>query len=202
MSFGYSTQTFSDYNRFTGLPSIPYNIVQYLFNNDNLMKLLYYNTSDALSQPNLTDEQKRSMIYNGEVNADDNSQSTNYKIFLSANPDDAISEQTSMLRVYKYRVMPTDKIVSKVVYCFELINHVKLMYLDNYTLRYENMFVELMRSLNGANGIQGISPLVFDKTMSSDCESRWTPFNNVNYQGERVTMCTTVSFSDNGSGCF
>jgi hypothetical protein len=39
-------------------------ILQALLSNDNLMKLLYYNTSDALMKPNLTQEQKIAMIYN------------------------------------------------------------------------------------------------------------------------------------------
>ncbi len=40
-------------------------IVKYLMGNDNLIKLLYYNeTSDPLSQPNLTAEQKSTLIFN------------------------------------------------------------------------------------------------------------------------------------------
>lgn len=40
-------------------------IVKYLMGNDNLIKLLYYNeTSDPLSQPNLTSEQKSNLIFN------------------------------------------------------------------------------------------------------------------------------------------
>ena len=52
------------FNKYTSLPSVPYKIISYLAqNNDNIFKALYYQGSDALSQPNLTLEQKIDMIY-------------------------------------------------------------------------------------------------------------------------------------------
>lgn len=37
-------------------------ITEKLIKNDKLLKLIYYNTSDALSKPNLTDEEKEKLI--------------------------------------------------------------------------------------------------------------------------------------------
>ena len=51
-------------NKYTSLPSVPYKIISYLAqNNEKIFKALYYQGSDALSQPNLTLEQKIDMIY-------------------------------------------------------------------------------------------------------------------------------------------
>ena len=49
-------------NKFTSMPYIPFKIVMALLENDNFCKLLYYNTIDALDQPNLTIAQKRALM--------------------------------------------------------------------------------------------------------------------------------------------
>ena len=56
-------------------------IVSRLMNNDNLIKLLYYQNTNPLGEPSLTEEQKRQLIYNKliriipKVNAKETSQS-------------------------------------------------------------------------------------------------------------------------------
>ena len=55
------------YNSLSALPNAPYNILKYLAqNNENIWKLLKYNSYDALSKPNLTMEEKLSLhlLYN------------------------------------------------------------------------------------------------------------------------------------------
>ena len=46
-------------NKFLSMPYIPFKIIMALLENDNFCKLIYYNTIDALSQPNLTMTQKK-----------------------------------------------------------------------------------------------------------------------------------------------
>ena len=65
------------WNKFLSMPYIPFRIVMALLENDNFCKLVYYNTMDALSRPNLTPAQKRQLIWDGEDNMED------YNIFLS-----------------------------------------------------------------------------------------------------------------------
>ena len=49
----------SMYNNFVSMPYIPYRIVEYLaYNNENLWKILKYNTYDCLSKNDLTFEEK------------------------------------------------------------------------------------------------------------------------------------------------
>ena len=53
-----------EFNNFTSLPSVPYKIIAYLAeNNQKIFKALYYQDSNALSQPDLTFEQIMNMIY-------------------------------------------------------------------------------------------------------------------------------------------
>ena len=73
-----------DFNTFKNISKVPYTIVMdYLFYNENIWKLLYYITDEdgnpisrPLERPNLTSKQKRSLIYNGidDVNK--------YRVFL------------------------------------------------------------------------------------------------------------------------
>ena len=65
------------FNNFAMLPSVPYNIIMTLAqNNENIFKMLKYNTYDCLSQPNLTFEEKMEMIYKNQ------DQQQDYRIFL------------------------------------------------------------------------------------------------------------------------
>ena len=65
-------------NIFSSMPFIPYKIVMALMENENFCKLIYYNTMDALSQPNLTIEQKQALIWDGDKDRMDH-----YNIFLT-----------------------------------------------------------------------------------------------------------------------
>ena len=54
------------YNKFTEFSNLCYNILAYLMvQNEDIWKLLKYDTPDPLSKPNLTLEEKRKMIYDG-----------------------------------------------------------------------------------------------------------------------------------------
>ena len=65
------------YNQFETMPQIPYEIINALTDNDNLFKLIYYPTYDALSQPNLTIKQKMDMLWQGQSHIE------NYNIYLT-----------------------------------------------------------------------------------------------------------------------
>ena len=74
------------YNSMSALPFIPYNILDHLAkNNEIIWKLLKYNTYDALLQPDLTFNEKMSLIW--REGAQDK-----YGIFLSNLIEDAIAE--------------------------------------------------------------------------------------------------------------
>ena len=51
-----------DENSFLAIPKDFKKITERIMDNDKLLKLIYYNTKDALNQPNLTLEQKLGLI--------------------------------------------------------------------------------------------------------------------------------------------
>ena len=56
------------YNNFLSMPYIPYRIIEYLaYNNENIWKILKYNTYDCLSEENLTFEEKMSLIWSHQA---------------------------------------------------------------------------------------------------------------------------------------
>ena len=75
------------YNNFETLPSIAYNCVTYLMDNDEeIWRMLAYSDAEALNpnaHSNLTVEQKKSLIYNGEDDI------TSYRVFMDMGMDDA-----------------------------------------------------------------------------------------------------------------
>ena len=59
------------FNKFTGLPFIPYRIVEALTENENLFKLLKYNSYDCLSAENLTLDETLAMVWKDQPNMED-----------------------------------------------------------------------------------------------------------------------------------
>mgnify|MGYP007069485523 CR=1 FL=1 len=75
---------FNSYNKFIGYDTLSYRVIEYLINNnEDIWKMLKYNTPDALSQPNLTLSEKAELIYQGEVDAEP------FRVFRDAFTDDA-----------------------------------------------------------------------------------------------------------------
>ena len=63
----YGLEDTGAYAKFEHLPQYQNNIITYLIkNNENIWKLLYYNTPDCLQQNNLTIDQKSALIYTGQ----------------------------------------------------------------------------------------------------------------------------------------
>ena len=57
------------YNDYKSMPYIPYRIIEYLANNnENIWKILKYNTYDCLSKEDLTFDEKMKLIWSHEGN--------------------------------------------------------------------------------------------------------------------------------------
>ena len=85
----------ASFNKFTSLPFVPYRIVVKLTENDNFFKLLKYNTYDALSMPNLTEDEKLELI------CKDFDDMHNFNIFLTnIEPNELVSSKT-ILKLYR-----------------------------------------------------------------------------------------------------
>lgn len=186
--------SFNAYNRFTNYGQLSYNIITYLMkNNEDLWKMLKYNDNTALSQPNLTLNEKASLIYSGQINSE------NYRVFRDAFTDDAFTSQVSQLRIFPSYTNPENHIVSIQDIQIQIVVHNKINYLDNYVMRLDYMIEQILSTLNGSD-IGGLGEMYFNKERSrNDNIYRGANVgNNKNFLGALITMSVNLSSPDNG----
>lgn len=169
---------------------IPYNIIAHMLNtNEDIWKLLNFNTPDALNKSNLTIKEKRALIYKGEAD------STPYRVFLQpAASDDAFTEQNCQFRVYVDSIYPVDQIKSIVTVSFEVLCHTKINSLNNYSTRLLWITQNILQTFNGCNSINGIGDLFFNAKASNRSNySKQNIYNGKNYFGMTTCMSTWIA---------
>ena len=170
------------YNKFTEFSNLCYNILAYLMvQNEDIWKLLKYDTPDALSKPNLTLEEKRKMIYDG------NGDSEHYNVYRSPFVDEAFTEQTSQLRIYALTINPKNRSLATIDLNIDCITHTKLVNIDGGKSRVELMVEEVLKTLNGQE-IDGVGKLFFDAREAMYDGARFSLFNNRYFYGCQITM--------------
>jgi len=174
------------YNTYKTTRGFGYAILKYLMkNNEDIWKLLKYNTPDALSKPNLTMEEKGALIWNGTGDSED------YRVFRSPFLDDAITSQISQLRIYNAVLSPYNRSVGTVDIGIECLCHNKIINLDTYESRVEVMMQNVIECLNGRD-IAGVGVLAFDKDMSEYDICRMNIYNNRNFFGYSMWISVKV----------
>jgi hypothetical protein len=148
-----------EYNKYEEFPHLSYNCIAYLIaNNEILWKLLNYNSSNALSQPNLSRTQKAALIYNGQSD-----EFATSRVFLDEGQDNPVTGEISFVRIFPYVLEPINYKYGQIVMCFEIFSHYKINHLSNYTVRVDSIVQTLLETLNGAD-ITGMGRLFFDKS--------------------------------------
>ena len=182
-------------NKFLSMPYIPFKIVMALLENDNFCKLLYYNTIDALDQPNLTIEQKRSLIWDGEDDRMDD-----YNIFLTnVQPNEEIENRT-VIKVYRYDTTPINNMRATVAYEFDILfgSKIPLVRCEGITCnRGDVIEMEIMKTLNGED-VAGVGFLQYDSRLSGLCRSRVGIGNNYTFTGVSIVMATQIVDTEEG----
>lgn len=174
------------YNSYTSLRNICYRIIEYLMiNNEDLWKLLRYNTDDALFKDNLTMKEKASLIYTGKGD------SSNFRVFRSPYQDDLFDNECAQLRIYMESISPDNPIYGTVDINLEVVSHTKIIDLANYENRLEVMIQQLLQTLNGVY-IGGIGKFVFDRDISFYDLCKMNLYNNRNFYGYSLVMSTKV----------
>lgn len=168
-------------NQLTQIDDISYSIIEHLMlNNENIWKILKYNTTDALTKPNLTLDEKTALIYSGGEFAD------NYKVFRQSFTDDAMEYRNSRLHVFLGYVQPIKAVYGMVDVCFEIMTHNKDIPLDNYKNRNEVMAQEIVNTLNDAY-VGGVGNLFFNYNVNYRNMLQLKFFNKY-YQGYTLVM--------------
>lgn len=195
-----------DFNTFKNISKVPYTVIMdYLFYNENIWKLIYYTVDEdgkpiarPLERPSLTSKQKRSLIYNGidDVNK--------YRVFLSNVPiSEEVTGQVQQIRIYRDRVLPKDAFMSNATWTIELPCHnaISTIIVDNIIVnRVDLLQEEILETLNGKE-IGGIGTLMFsyDSPQRMSDRSDFVRFNtqfsgyvfnmSCNWNGNRGGMC-------------
>jgi len=177
-----------NYNDYESIKQLPYNIFTHLLNeNEDIWKLLYYTTPDALSplKPNLTKEQKTAMVWKGE------SDSANFRIFFQPFISNAFSSECAQLRIYPLTIHPTNSTNGLVDFAIEILTHGDINPLDNYSTRILTLLQEIIKTLNDAE-ISAVGNLFFNKMGSSYDMARLNLYNNISYIGYTLIMSVHV----------
>ena len=143
------------------------NIGNKIVQNQNIMKLLYYNTPDALAQPDVGVLEIADML--GKTGSPDKQRI--YKYLIS----DMISEEVKTeLRFGIDRIHPENRHIVALPITLQIVCHNSIWELDNNKLRVFVLLEELLDDLNGniddVNGIGGLllkSPITFVNFNSS-----------------------------------
>lgn len=152
-----------EYATYEAMQNASYRIIEHLMQNPDaeiIWKLLKYDDADAYARPDLTIEEKRSLIYNGQ------SIQTNFRVFFDFMMDDAENEMNTILRIYPAEIYPTTRVTGICTVNLEVFTHAKINHLSNYTTRVDVIIQTLIKILNGAD-IGGVGVLFFDNQASN-----------------------------------
>lgn len=179
------------FNKFSTLPYVPYNIVLKLIENDNLCKLLKYNTYDCLSKPDLTQEEKIGLIWKNQ------DQMQNYHIFLTNTNANMMTEATDLLQIYRVHGEPINKVIAVAIYRFDFLfgSKTAMIEYEGIPVNRGDMFeMELMKSLNGIDigGTIGSLRYVNEGDFRRMCSSDVGIGNNSTFTGITVLLGTEI----------
>lgn len=180
----------SSFNVYTEMPSIPFKIIRYLVeNNDDIFKLLKYDTMDALTKDPLSIDEKLDLLYTDQDSED------GYRVFLKPLVDDAIPNACSQLRLYKVSMSPEDNLNGVVCYEFDIICGAKISHVyDREGIpcsRIDLIEMELLKMLNGYDEF-GFGYLQFNKELSRSCTERLAISNSKTFFGGSLVMAVAI----------
>ena len=147
------------YAQYLDINQFSYRCIKYLMDkNEIVWKLLKYDTPDAWkdSVPNLTQEEKGTLIYKGEED------SSLFRVFMDVGQPDVVTQEQTIIRISPYSIFPENRGVGTLSMYFEVYAHYKVNHLSNYTTRIDTIVGELLKTFNGTV-IGGIGRLSFDR---------------------------------------
>lgn len=186
------------YNSLSALPNAPYNILEYLvLHNENIWKMLKYNSYDALSKPNLTNKEKMELLWRTGKQED-------CGVFFTNLIEDAICESKCIFKLYQYYIHANPNgYISTVVYAFDFLygGTMSLVEKDGIPVNRGDLFInEILATLNGVE-IGGIGKFQFNDDLSRYDAARSVIGNSKTFTG--VTLYMSVLMGDTGKeiGC-
>lgn len=180
------------YNSLSALPNIPYNIITYLANNDEIIwKMLKYSDYEALDKPDLTFDEKKSLIWKYGPQE-------NFGVFLTGLIEDAIAESKSIMKCYQYYIHASSLYTSTIVYAFDFLygGQMSLVKYNGVPVSRGDLFINrILTVLNGAY-VGGVGKLMFNDDVSRYSLGRAVIGNSKTFTG--VQLFLTVMAGDSG----
>ena len=188
----------SMYNNFVSMPYIPYRIVEYLaYNNENLWKILKYNTYDCLSKDNLTFEEKMSLVWSHEANQED------YRIFFTALVENLIPTSETMIKIYKEIVIPKSTVNAVAGYEIDILYGGKISLIEYNGVpcnRGDVCEAEILSTLNGVE-IGGVGRLEFNTRKLGSAKSMNNIGDNKSFTGNSLLLAVDISDIGDDESC-
>ena len=170
------------YNDFSEIPTLSYKCIKYMMDNNELIwKLLKYTDADAWNKPNLTQEEKVSLIYAGQQD------SSKYSVFMDGKQPDVLVEEKSLVRIMPHYAKGWGRTIGYIQVSMEVFSHYKINHMSNYQTRIDTITGELLGLFNGAS-IGNLGLLVFDATM--DSSDRLFQAGQIPFGGKQIIFTT------------
>lgn len=183
------------FNQLTSMPYIPYRIIAHLAQDvkaNDLWKLLKYNTEDALSKPNLTLEEKLSLV------CKNNSDQNKYGFFLTRLVENEQTIERTIIKLYKVNTVPNNRLQAICPYSFDIVTGAKTVVVDYNGIPCSRLDVIesiLSQSLNGVD-VGGVGFLEYNRELNRICGAVYGIGNNTSYIGQSVVFAVRVSGLD------
>lgn len=186
------------YNSLKGLPTALYNILTYLvIHNENIWKMLKYNSYDALNHPDLTFEEKMDFLWK-------NGPQENYSIFFTNLIEDAICESKCVLKMYDYYIHATpSSYLATPVFAFDFLygGNMSLVDYNGIPANRGDVFVhELLKTINGVE-IGGVGKLTFNDDLSRYDAARSVVGNIKSFTGITVYLSSLMGDGGENTTC-
>ena len=201
----------ASYASFKNIPLIPYNIIYKLATDtsveaESLWKLLNSTSVNALSEPNLTFEEKMAIVWTPD--AKNSTQENLFHVFLKPLVPSALNtdESQTQLKIFKYDMKAITQRESILLYEFDVIvNEVaSMVYDDNGRLQEKTDVMEclLLNILNGVDIGVGSSFISFTRFQGSQCQSILNINNSKSLYGRSFLLALRYyDDSKKGGGC-
>lgn len=168
------------YAKYPDFDLIPSRCISHMMSNSEIIwKLLKYEKPDAWEQADLTDDEKRELIYKGEDDA------SKYKVFLDTGISDVFTREDCIIRVSPDDILQETRTVGTVYVQFEVYSHFKVNHLSNLRTRTDMITTELLRIFNGSE-ILGIGRL--NLTRSVNLNSKVHPAGQIPFKGRTLVF--------------
>ena len=186
------------YNNYKAMPYIPYRIIEYLANNnENLWKILKYNTYDCLSEDDLTFEEKMELVWSHEANQED------YNIFLTALVENMIPVSGTIIKIYKEMTLPRNHINAVAGYEIDILYGGKIALVEYNGIpcnRGDVCEAEILSTLNGVE-VDGVGKLEFSMKKLGSSRSSLNIGDNKSFTGTSLLMGVDISDIGDNSSC-